>query len=31
VLVDGDPEADIFDLLNVDLVIKNGQFVVDKR
>ena len=31
VLVDGDPEADIFDLLNVDLVVKNGQFVVDKR
>ena len=31
VLVDGDPETDIFDLLNVDLVIKNGQFVVDKR
>ena len=31
VLVDGDPEEDIFDLLNVDVVVKNGQFLVDKR
>ncbi|MBN4059806.1 amidohydrolase family protein, partial [bacterium AH-315-I11] len=31
VLVNGDPETDIFDLLNVDVVIKSGQFVVDKR
>ncbi|MDC1435632.1 amidohydrolase family protein [Gammaproteobacteria bacterium] len=31
VLVDGDPAADIFDLLNVDVVVKSGQFVVDKR
>lgn len=31
VLVDGDPESDIFDLLNVDVVVKNGAFVVDKR
>ncbi|MDG2090558.1 MAG: amidohydrolase family protein [Gammaproteobacteria bacterium] len=31
VLVDGNPEDDIFDLLNVDVVVKNGHFVVDKR
>ena len=31
VLVDGNPEQDIFDLLNVDVVVKNGLFVVDKR
>ena len=31
ILLDGDPEADIFDLLNVDVVVKNGEFVVDKR
>ncbi len=31
VLVDGDPRQDIFDLLNVDVVIKNGNFLVDKR
>lgn len=31
VLVDGNPAADIFDLLNVDVVVKSGQFVVDKR
>lgn len=31
VLVDGDPESDIFDLLNVDLVVKSGQIVIDKR
>lgn len=31
VLVDGDPRQDIFDLLKVDVVIKNGNFVVDKR
>lgn len=31
VLVDGNPQEDIFDLLNVDVVIKNGNFVVDKR
>jgi imidazolonepropionase-like amidohydrolase len=31
VLVDGDPRADIFDLLNVALVVKDGAVVVDKR
>ena len=31
ILVDGDPETDIFDLLDVDVVAKNGRFVVDKR
>ena len=31
VLVDGDPEDNIFDLLNVDVVVKSGNFVVDKR
>ncbi len=31
VLVDGNPQEDIFDLLNVDVVIKDGVFVVDKR
>jgi hypothetical protein len=31
VLVDGNPQQDIFDLLNVDVVIKDGTFVVDNR
>ncbi len=31
VLVNGDPENDIFDLLNVNVVVKHGQFLVDKR
>lgn len=31
ILVDGDPEADIFALLNVDVVVKGGEFVVDNR
>ena len=31
VLVDGNPEQDIFDLLNVELVVKEGAVVVDNR
>jgi imidazolonepropionase-like amidohydrolase len=31
VLIDGNPEQDIFDLLNVDLVVKDGAVVVDNR
>jgi imidazolonepropionase-like amidohydrolase len=31
VLVDGDPREDIFDLLDVALVVKEGAVVVDKR
>ena len=30
VIVDGDPMERLFDLLNVDLVIKDGVVVVDK-
>jgi imidazolonepropionase-like amidohydrolase len=31
VILDGDPIADVDDLLNVEVVIKNGAVVVDKR
>jgi imidazolonepropionase-like amidohydrolase len=31
VLVDGDPREDIFALLDVALVVKDGAVVVDKR
>jgi len=30
VIIDGNPLEDLFDLLNVDLVIKGGQIVVSK-
>jgi hypothetical protein len=29
--LDGDPRADIFDLLDVALVVKDGAVVVDQR
>jgi imidazolonepropionase-like amidohydrolase len=31
VLIDGDPTQDIYALLNVDLVVKGGEIVVDQR
>jgi imidazolonepropionase-like amidohydrolase len=31
VLLDGRPDEDIFDLLNVDVVIKQGEVVLDQR
>jgi imidazolonepropionase-like amidohydrolase len=31
ILVDGDPQADIFDVLNVEIVIRGGEIVIDNR